>query len=475
MRIKQTIISLISVFVLEWFNISAQESPAFKVERLSFNSGQFSEISPVIVRDGIIFCSDRRTRGIIDRTSFDNSRLYNIYLAMKKDTSSWGRPVIVKSERSDLFNNGPLCIAPDGKTVYFTSEIETGVPSRSRRFRNRSGIFSGTLSGNELLSIQPFKFNNPDYNFGQPSVSPDGKYIFFSSDIPGGQGGSDLYYCESVNGEWSSPVNLGPQVNSTGADNYPFFHSSGRLYFSSERKDGMGGLDVYYTFLSDGSWSYPERLSEPVNSSADDFAFVAQEDLQKGYFASNRQRNDDIYEFVNGIIRKSSCNQLEINNYCYEFAEENAIKYDTLPFRYDWRFGDGYKATGKIVEHCYNGPGTYNVQLDVVNLVTNEVKVNIKSDILIIEDIVQPFISCPDVAYSGGMISFSADSTNLPGWDISQYYWNFGDETIAIGKNVEKIYLRPGTYNVQLIVSTRPEKGGTVKEACISKDILIKQ
>ena len=71
------------------------------------------------------------------------------------------------------------------------------------------------------------------------------------------------------------------------------------------------------------------------------------------------------------------------------------------------------------------------------------------------------------------ILKFSADSTNLPGWDISQYYWNFGDETIAMGKNVEKTYRRPGTYNIQLIVSTKPESGGMIREACISKNISI--
>ena len=125
-----------------------------------------------------MFCSDRRLSGVTDRTSFDNRRLYNIYIAEKKDTSDWRKPDLVKNERSAQFNTGPLCIAPDGKTVYFTSEIETGVPSKSRKFRNKSGIFEAELSGLQLISIKPFKFNNPDYNTGQPSISADGKYLY---------------------------------------------------------------------------------------------------------------------------------------------------------------------------------------------------------------------------------------------------------------------------------------------------------
>ncbi len=134
---------------------------------------------------------------------------YTVYILPKKKIHPTGaRPNPVKSDRTAQFNTGPLCIAPDGKTVYFTSEIETGVPSRSRKFRNHSGIFTAELSGLQLLSIMPFKYNSLQYNMGQPSISADGKFLYFASDMPGGQGGSDIWFCESVNGEWSAPVNL---------------------------------------------------------------------------------------------------------------------------------------------------------------------------------------------------------------------------------------------------------------------------
>jgi len=473
MKREAIIASFILSAVLSENRLMAQEASPYEVTRLSLNVSGFSDIAPVIMQDGILFCSDRRLSGVTDRTSFDNRRLYNIYIAEKKDTSDWRKPRPVKSERSAQFNTGPVSLAPDSKTLFFTSEIETGVPSRNRKFKNRSGIFEAELSGLQLYSIRPFKYNNPDYNVGQPSVSSDGKFLFFASDMPGGQGGSDIYYCEKINGSWSAPVNLGSKVNSPGTDNYPCIHASGRLYFASNRPGGRGGLDVYSSDFIDGSWDTPVRLPEPINSSSDDFAFISQPDLQKGYFASNRRRNDDIYEFATTIIRKTSCDTLEINNYCYEFVEENAVKYDTIPFIFEWRFGDGTKSVGRIVEHCYSGPGSYLVQLDVTNMVTKEVSVNEKSQMLIVQDIEQPYISCPGIVEEGAVVKFSADSTNLPGWDISRYYWNFGDETIALGKNIEKTFHRNGTYNVQLIVSTRPEAGRMVQEACVSRNITI--
>ncbi len=321
--------------------------------------------------------------------------------------------------------------------------------------------------------MRPFKYNNPQYNVGQPSISKDGKYIFFASDMPGGNGGSDLYYCELINGEWATPVNLGPKVNSAGTENYPYIHPSGRLYFTSDRPGGIGKLDIYYTTLNNGTWDEPVLLPEPINSASDDFAFVAEPDLQKGYFSSNRRREDDIYEFVSTIIRKASCDTLAENNYCYRFYEENAIKYDTLPFRYEWKFGDGKTATGSDVIHCFDSPGTYKVQLDVVNLITKEINYNEKSETVVVTEIEQPYISAPDRIVANKTISLSADSTNLPGWKISRYYWNFGDETVAVGPDVPKSYRKPGTYNIQLIVTADAESGGKPREACISKNIIV--
>ncbi len=455
------------------FQINAQQISPYAVKRMPFNINGFSNISPVIVKDGIIFCSNRRFSTIKDRTGFDGSRIYNLYLAEKKDTSDFRRPKPLTSERSNKFNNGPLCLAPDGKTVYFTSEVETGKMADNKNFRNHSGIFIAELSGTDLVSLRPFKYNNPNYDIGQPSISKDGKYLFFASDMPGGSGGSDLYYCELLNGDWSSPVNLGSKVNSPSSENYPFMHPSGTLYFTSDRPGGIGKLDVYSTSLTNGSWDDPVLLPEPINSTSDDFAFVAEPDLQSGYFSSNRRREDDIYQFVSTIIRKASCDTLEENNYCYRFYEENAIKYDTLPFRYDWKFGDGTKGTGRDVIHCFKGPGTYTVQLDVVNLVTKQVTYNEKSETVEVTEIEQPYISAPDRISTNEKITLSADSTNLPGWNISQYYWNFGDETIAVGKNVDKSYNKPGTYNIQLIITAQPVAGSSAREACISKNIIV--
>jgi len=467
------IIAVLLTLPVCFFKTNAQQPAVYKVTNMPFNMGSFSDISPVIVKDGIMFCSNRRFSAVTDRTAYDGRRLYGIYFTAKKDSTEWGKPEELKSDRSTLFNSGPLCLAPDGNTVYFTSEVETGIATKKKNFINHSGIFIAQLSGNTLNSIKPFKYNNPQYEVAQPSISSDGKYLFFASDMPGGLGKSDLWYCQYVNGEWSAPVNLGPKVNSPETDNFPYMHPSGRLYFSSDRPGGIGKLDVYYTSLYYGEWDDPSLLPEPINSPYDDFAFVAEDDLQEGYFASNRRTDDDIFKFTSLILRKASCDSLVENNYCYRFLEENAVKTDSMPFRYEWRFSDGTKSEGAVVDHCFSGPGKYIVQLDVVNLITKAVISNEKTDTLIIKDIEQPYISGPDRVIAGQQIVLNADSTNLPGWKISRYYWNYGDETVNQGREVTKKFLKPGKYNVQLIVTEEPQPGGTVREACVSKNIIV--
>jgi hypothetical protein len=480
MRLPVKNISLIILLLLVLSDPLLSQPSIYSIEKMPFNSSFFNDIAPVILKDGIIFCSDRRLNSFSNNTTYQDYRLYNLYFVERKDSSGWRRPEEIKSPGSDMLYYGPVCIAPNGKTIYFTSSIISGKAARQKDIINPCGIFIGELSGTDIINIQPFEFNNISYNVAHPSISRDGKFLFFASDMPGGQGESDLYYCENINGVWGSPVNLGSNVNSPSRENYPFIHSSGRLYFTSNRPGNssyMGGMDVYYTSLNDGQWETPVPMPSPINSQSDDFAFVAADNLRTGYFSRNTGRDDDIWSYTSNIIRKSVCDTLQKNSYCYEFLEENAIKYDTMPvpFRYEWNFGDGSSAEGARTIHCYEGPGDYRIHLDVINLITNEIETNEKTYDLEVPQIEQPYISGPDHCSSGQEIKFSADSTYLPSWTITQFYWNFGDETIEIGKDVDKTYLRPGVYNIQLIVTGSPGADGIAKEVCVSKDIVVRQ
>lgn len=134
-----------------------------------------------------------------------------------------------------------------------------------------------------------------------PSISVDGNTLYFSSNMPGGFGGNDLYKVERTNsaGEWSKPVNLGPKINTEGNELFPFIHENGNLYFASDGHLGLGGLDVFTVRLNSPTTSVV-NLGYGVNSNQDDFGFFLKEDKRSGFFSSNRDRGkgaDDIYQF----------------------------------------------------------------------------------------------------------------------------------------------------------------------------------
>jgi hypothetical protein len=152
------------------------------------------------------------------------------------------------------------------------------------------------------IIYNPLSFNSEDYSVGHPAISADGKKLIFSSDKPGGLGGSDLYVSELIDGKWSNPVSLGTEVNTFGNEVFPFLANDSTLFFSSDGHPGYGGLDVYQTELVQGKWTTPWNLKRPINSPYDDFSIAFSKSLTDGFVSSNRQGgkgSDDIYAFRN--------------------------------------------------------------------------------------------------------------------------------------------------------------------------------
>ncbi|MBI1192443.1 MAG: OmpA family protein [Bacteroidetes bacterium] len=146
-------------------------------------------------------------------------------------------------------------------------------------------------------------FNNPEYSCAHPALSADGLWMIFSSDKPGGFGGSDLYLSQlkADGSSWSDPINLGGNVNTPGDEMFPFWHENGTLYFASDGLPGLGGLDVFETRQDNASWQIPRNLGKPINSSRDDFGLIFDEKLARGFVVSNRfggAGRDDLYGVV---------------------------------------------------------------------------------------------------------------------------------------------------------------------------------
>lgn len=167
---------------------------------------------------------------------------------------------------------------------------------------NRLELFMANYTKGEWNEPQPFEYNNvEEYSVGHPAITADGKTLYFVSDMPGGYGESDIYYCEKLStGKWSKPQNAGPVVNTEGKEVFPYVDDQGVLFFSSNGHAGMGGLDIFKTSGQKKTWSKPENMKCPFNSPKDDFSIYFTEPGACGFFASNRDGragDDDIYSF----------------------------------------------------------------------------------------------------------------------------------------------------------------------------------
>ncbi len=205
------------------------------------------------------------------------------------------------------FHEGASSVLPDGSIIFTRNNYFNGSKGKSKDGTVKLKMF--TAKGTDHNEIVPFEYNSDDYSVGHPAVSKDGKFMVFSSDMPGGSGGSDLYYSVRLGGksEWGRPINLGRKINTEGDEEFPYLDDEGLLYFASNGLAGLGGFDVFTIKLKDlRPVGVPTNLGTPFNSSYDDFGVAKTSDLT-GYLSSNRAGNDDIYSFVKkefGIILK---------------------------------------------------------------------------------------------------------------------------------------------------------------------------
>ena len=450
--------------------VPAQEN--YQVERMPFSSRMFNDLSPVFYHEGIVFSSDRRKNFIQGYANENNELQLELYVVDRTDNLDWGKPEFFSEELNTIKFEGPSCFTSDGKMVYFTRNY-VDVEKRRRRSANPNfGIFISRLENDRWTTPEPFVHNDPLYNVGHPSLSQDGKTLYFASNQPGGYGGVDLYVCALENGYWSQPVNLGPVINSTGNDMFPFIHDGGRLYFASDREGSMGGLDIYFSVTVGEKWLDPIQLREPFNSRYDDFGFIVDAGLQRGFFSSNRQRSDNIYEFRSLIPRMETCKTVEEEIYTYEIYEPGTRDLDTLTYIYEWDLGDGTLKRGQVVEHTFV-PGEYILRLNVVDTLTGEIMQNMASHTLEIERIEQVYFSSPDTVYTGQKVTFDGSNTYLQNFRIERYIWNFGDGEGASDQITSHVFMVPGVYQVQLIVESSQGDDAGNKQVCGSKEIVV--
>ncbi|MEC3881154.1 OmpA family protein [Parapedobacter sp. 10938] len=206
------------------------------------------------------------------------------------------------------YHIGPVSRAPSGELfVTRTHSGREGDVSREQGKRYRTNTLELYMynEGPDGWTAEPFAYNNVrEYSVGHATVTADGQTLYFVSDMPGGQGGTDIWYCErQADGSWGEPLNAGATINSVGDELFPNIAADGTLYYSSDGFAGMGGLDIFRATGSQSAWTAPQNLKFPINSAGDDFAYltsVEDEDRYRGFLSSNRKGGvggDDIYSF----------------------------------------------------------------------------------------------------------------------------------------------------------------------------------
>ena len=249
----------------------------------------------------VFFLSDQKVtraslRGLRRFTS--EYPLYNFYAAqLEVSTNQLTQIEALPTSVNTLFQEGPGSYEPIRNTLYFTrsnAQLDKNLTAQLSVY----SIQESDIDQQRVAS--PLSFNIPAYSTLHPAISPHGKRLYFASDQPGGFGGMDLYYVEVKEGEYSQPVNLGPDINSPADEVFPYVLKEGGLFYSSNKKGGVGKLDVYLAkHRIEKRWE-TFILGEGINTPADDFSFGLNEDLSLGYFSSNRsggQGGDDLYTF----------------------------------------------------------------------------------------------------------------------------------------------------------------------------------
>ena len=203
----------------------------------------------------------------------------------------------------------------DLKTVYFTRNnyFDNHYGKDSIGWNNLKMYRADVADGGEWANIMPMPFNDDNYSVGHPALSNDERTLYFTSDMPGSMGETDIFKV-SVNsdGSYGAPMNMGSQINTFGKEMFPYVSKKGNLYFSSDSRSGLGGLDVYVVPLNNATVQ-PVNLGAPINSNSDDFSFIIDNDKKTGYFSSNRvggHGDDDIYYFTELNAPEVKCAQV---------------------------------------------------------------------------------------------------------------------------------------------------------------------
>ena len=278
-----------------------EDSTLYNVVTTNINTAE-ADFSPNIWNGKVIFASARdRDRLLFGWTARPFLQLFAADYYGKPEL---GEPEKMKGRVNSKLHEAHVTFSPDGETMFFSrNNIIKGKIGKSSEGIIRLKTYRSDLKKGKWKEVEGIPFNDDEYSVGHPALTPDGKMMYFASDMPGGEGGTDLYVVtlDIENHNWGKPMNLGPEVNTPGNEMFPWVAADGTLYYSSNGKKGLGGLDLFRALNLNTSEPQIINMGYPINSARDDFALVLDPKRGMGFFSSNRANgkgDDDIYSFV---------------------------------------------------------------------------------------------------------------------------------------------------------------------------------
>lgn len=256
--------------------------------------------------DGVYLCSSREgsKKPLLNFNGGNPNPALDFYFSyMNVPSDSVKVPDHFPGNLNTEEHEGPGTFTNEFSKLYFTKSVIGKKSKDTKRLKSLQVYVTEKDSANNWkIAKSAFDFNSSLYSVGHPSITKEGNRIYFMSDMPGGVGGTDIYYSDlQKNGKWGKPINIGKPINTIGNELFPFISEDTTLYFSSNIHPGMGKLDIFYSKpINDTSWTEPMNMRAPINTIGDDFAFIKDSKLNRGFLSSDRFNGkgaDDVYTF----------------------------------------------------------------------------------------------------------------------------------------------------------------------------------
>lgn len=284
-----------------------KNSNRYAIENAGINS-KYSDFGATFFKDQLVFTSARDTGSLSsNKHTWTNQAFTNLYSSKVNSDGSLSKPERFSSKLNSKVNESTPTFTQDGGTIYFTRNNYTnGKKGKDANNKILLKIYKAKFDGLNWGNEVEVPFNSDEYNVAHPTLSPDDKYLYFASNMPGTFGSSDLYrVLVNTDGTFGTPENLGDYINTEGRETFPFISDDNVLYFASDGHLGLGGLDVFGVKINDdGSFGQVMNLGFPLNSNLDDFCYMIDNTTKFGFVSSNRtggEGYDDIYKFKEKI------------------------------------------------------------------------------------------------------------------------------------------------------------------------------